>query len=588
MELFKVATAWSNLAYFLKALRSQNKQIGRCWKSSLVSILVVLLTACSSGGGGGNDSAPMNSDTTAPTAIITPSDADFDLDTAIAITVNFSEDIIASTVHETSFTLSDDDGVAIDATVTFDAVNNVATLTPDSTLGVLKTYTSQLNTDVPNTDSKITDLSGNLLASTSTQFTTRDGEWNGPVLLIDGGSGNDSSRAQIEVAPNGDAVALYQSSGDLYANHYSVTEGWSTKIQINNIGSEFTFADSPDVVMDAQGNAMVVWSEVTNAASSIYANRYTVGNGWGSAQLIETTDAENANAPQLAVDSYGNVTVVWDQTNGSGYRDIWINYYFKATAEWGEAREYKTVNVDVSNADIAISQNGISIITWEQGNDLYFDFYCCVGGLENYGNSGYISSAITSDTTDSKIVFDSDNNATIVWSEGDPDGGSFDLYSRYLTAGSTIWSDATLITSDSILPSYDMAVDPYGNVIMVWRQDSSIMANRYSKFSGSWEDTATEIENNPNYVFSIPNIAVTGTNMFTVIWSQIGESGNVDVYTNRFTPADGWDETEVELIESSPGITYQPTIGIDENGRAIAIWIQENGGRNAALIRHFN
>ncbi len=82
------------------------------------------------------------------------------------ITATFSEDILATSVDATTFTLSNSSGSSISGTVTFNGSTNAATFTPASTLEALSTYTATLNTG-------ITDVSGNALASNySWSFTT--------------------------------------------------------------------------------------------------------------------------------------------------------------------------------------------------------------------------------------------------------------------------------------------------------------------------------------------------------------------------------------------------------------------------------
>ncbi|TPW09101.1 MAG: hypothetical protein FD130_2655, partial [Halothiobacillaceae bacterium] len=53
---------------------------------------------------------------------------------------------------------------------------------------------------------------------------------------------------------------------------------------------------------------------------------YTAGAGWGVAGLIETDNAGSASSPQVAIDANGNALAVWHQSDGTRY-NIWANRY---------------------------------------------------------------------------------------------------------------------------------------------------------------------------------------------------------------------------------------------------------------------
>jgi hypothetical protein len=136
-------------------------------KPWLTATLLLTLTACGGGGGSSNTAAPDGTaapdDTAEPADTVAPtvsSTTPLDLATSVArdstITATFNEDMFATTVDASSFTL--DKSGNINGTVAFEANTNVATFTPDSELAILSTYTATLSTD-------ITDLSGNPLVN---------------------------------------------------------------------------------------------------------------------------------------------------------------------------------------------------------------------------------------------------------------------------------------------------------------------------------------------------------------------------------------------------------------------------------------
>lgn len=105
-------------------------------------------------------------DTTAPTVLETTPSGLVVAPTNEPVTATFSEEIDASTLTTSTFTLAGPGPVLVEGSVAFDAATDTATYTPDVALDVATAYTATLSTDV-------TDVAGNPLeAAVSWTFTT--------------------------------------------------------------------------------------------------------------------------------------------------------------------------------------------------------------------------------------------------------------------------------------------------------------------------------------------------------------------------------------------------------------------------------
>ncbi|WP_197446257.1 DUF4082 domain-containing protein [Tautonia plasticadhaerens] len=110
----------------------------------------------------GTISATYTADTTAPTVVATsPPNGAFNIIADASVTATFSEPVTAATI---ALTLRDAGGVAVPATVTYDAATRTATLDPTSPLASGTTYTATL--------SGATDAAGNAIAPISWSFAT--------------------------------------------------------------------------------------------------------------------------------------------------------------------------------------------------------------------------------------------------------------------------------------------------------------------------------------------------------------------------------------------------------------------------------
>ena len=96
---------------------------------------------------------------------------------------------------------------------------------------------------------------------------------------------------------------------NIWANRFNGTS-WGTAelIETDNAGN----AQYPQIAFDSSGNAIAVWRQSDGTRYNIWANRFN-GTSWGTAELIETDNAGNAQYPQIAFDSSGNAIAVWSK-----------------------------------------------------------------------------------------------------------------------------------------------------------------------------------------------------------------------------------------------------------------------------------
>ncbi|WP_292456262.1 DUF4082 domain-containing protein, partial [Methylibium sp.] len=111
-------------------------------------------------------------DGTAPTVTgRSPPAGAVDVGTATAVTVTFSEALDAATVNASTLELRNAANALVASTVSYNATNRTATLTPSAALAVSSTYTATVRGGA--SDPRIKDLAGNALAANASwSFTT--------------------------------------------------------------------------------------------------------------------------------------------------------------------------------------------------------------------------------------------------------------------------------------------------------------------------------------------------------------------------------------------------------------------------------
>lgn len=377
----------------------------------------------------------------------------------------------------------------------------------------------------------------------------------------------------------------------------SVPATWGTTQMIKTGGGTFDNADSPQIAIDGSGNATAVWAQSDgNNVVSIWANRFSAGNGtWGTAKVIGTVGAVilSDHGPQIAVDAGGNALVVWKQPNSTGKNNIWANRFSAVSGTWGTAELIQTANADSARApQIAMDGNGNAIAVWAQSADanapshIWANRFSAASGAWEMATA--LETAVVGGAVDPRIALDTGGNALVVWSQSDVTLTRTDIWANRYSAGSG-WGTAQLIehenAGDALRPQ--IAFDASGNAIAVWEQSDGsggvrIWANRFSPaITGVffW-GTAGPIEADAGGA-TFPQIVINAGGNALAVWSQFGSG----IWGNRFSAGSGWGAAQF----LGGGAGAAPRIAINRNGSAIAaVWTQFDGTRFNVWANHFS
>ncbi|MBN4063323.1 Ig-like domain-containing protein [Cardiobacterium sp. AH-315-I02] len=198
--------------------------------------------------------------------------------------------------------------------------------------------------------------------------------WGGAVSL---GETTLSDFPQIAFDNSGNALAAWVSFGStskfrVFVSHFDGTN-WGEPELFETDDTE-QHARSPQITFDNNGNVFVVWyQENSNSLFNIWANRYD-GTSWAGAELIESNDIGSASLPQIAVDNNGNALVVWGQWDGNR-NNVWANR-FNGTS-WGDPDLIEIENISfTAGQQIAIDTNGNAFAVWQQeGSNNIFNIW---------------------------------------------------------------------------------------------------------------------------------------------------------------------------------------------------------------------
>jgi len=115
------------------------------------------------------------------------------------------------------------------------------------------------------------------------------------------------------------------------------------------------------VAVDPQGNVTAVWTQAEDSEGRVWSNRYPAAGPWGTAGRIDTEATGSGGSLDVAVDSIGNVIVVWRQVNAG----IWVNRYPSA-GPWGTPVLISAANAIAFGPRVAVDPLGNATAVWSQ------------------------------------------------------------------------------------------------------------------------------------------------------------------------------------------------------------------------------
>src|SRR5712664_2459027 len=289
-----------------------------------------------------------------------------------------------------------------------------------------------------------------------------------------------------------------------------------------NVSNNLDFSFTPQMAVDLGGNIYVVWEDDSNTNSNILFSRSTDGGVTFSApKNLSNTSGFSFN-PRIAADTHGAINVVWeDDTPGN------LDVMFSHSTDGGLTFSTPlNVSNDAPNSDspqIAADASGNLYILWE--------------------NTSVTLAVVFSRSTDGGVTFSTPVNVST------NAGGSF---------------------------SPQMAVDPGGNISVVWEDDAFTSSD--ISFSRSADHGATfsipkSLSNNIGNSVS-PQVTVDLTGNINVSWQNDGP-GNPDIFFSRSSDKGATFSTPKNL-SNSPGLSNAPQIKVDAGGNINVVWADNN------------
>ena len=345
---------------------------------------------------------------------------------------------------------------------------------------------------------------------------------------------------------------------------FSLEAAWTTPEPVSDTDRSIF---DPQIAVDAAGNATAVWRINDGSNFIIQASTKRVDESWQDPENL-SADGYDANTPQIAVNAAGNATAVWTINDGS-------NFIIQAKTKlvdgiWQDLNNLSTPGRTAREPQIAMDATGNATAVWAEDDG---SNYIVQARTKPFGES-WQDIATLSDAGQSarepQIAVDADGNATAVWVRYN--GSEYIIQASTKRVGES-WQDPENLSADGYDTSVpQIAVNAAGDAAAVWvGSDGSneIIQATTKPFGESWQDPVDLSEAGRNNV--APQIAVNADGNATAVW--VRDDGSHYIVQAKTKPFGGsWQD--IATLSEAGQDTRGPQIAVDAAGNATAVWIK--------------
>ena len=364
---------------------------------------------------------------------------------------------------------------------------------------------------------------------------------------------------------------------------------WSTDPTINNaISTEGSSQDYPLIVRDSSGGAIIIWEDLRNGNTDIYAQRI---NAAGVVQwtvdgvAVSAATGEQSN-PTAVSDGSGGAIITWQDTRNGNWDIYAQRINASGVVHW--TANGVAVSIAGSNQErptIVSDGSGGAIITWQDyrngNNDIYAQSINA-GGTAQWTLNGVAICTETHNQTYPTIVSDGSGGAIITWQ--DARSGNWNIYAQRINAGGTAqWTSngVAICIEGNHQTSPIIVSDGNGGAIITWddsRGGGSIYAQRVDAGGNAlWTSNGVVVSAATDSQYN-PAIVEDGSGGAIITWMDYRNSNN-DIYAQRInaTGVVQWTADGVAISTAASDQEY-PTLISDGNGGAIITWDDSRSG----------
>jgi hypothetical protein len=344
---------------------------------------------------------------------------------------------------------------------------------------------------------------------------------------------------------------------------------WLPPVDISRPGGDAT---EPQVAVDSAGDVVVVWRRFDGADYAIEAVERPAGGAW-SAPLQLSAAGQNAETPQLAVDAAGDAVAVWSRSNGPNH--IVQSATRPAGGGWGAPLDLSAPGADAKGPQVAVDGAGHFVAVWSSSTGPSTAAVQSATGLPGGAWGGPDNLSTSGRNDQPQIAVDPRGDAVAVWRHYE--AGPTLIQSVVRHSGGT-WEPALPVSpSSGMAERPQVAIDSSGGVVAVWRRDdgAGYLIESAQRPAGSWLPPVPLSASGGNA--EAPQVAVDPAGNAAAVWSRSSEKGGMSstVIQAAVQSAGGALQSPLD-VSPAEELAEGPQVGLDAAGNAVAVWTSGN------------
>jgi hypothetical protein len=281
-----------------------------------------------------------------------------------------------------------------------------------------------------------------------------------------------SEEPQVAIAGNGVGLASWERfDGSNFRIQIRSRSATGVLGSVQTLSAPGADAFSSQVALNATGTGIIAWTRTDAAGNDrIQAVTRSSTGVLGTVQTL-SDPLQNAESPQVAIDSNGNAIVVWERSDGTNTRIQEVQ--ISSAGVPGSVQTLSDGGADAFSPQVAVGGNGNALVVWSRFQsacpcDKIQDRTVSAAGVLGSSIQGLSPSPYGNESP--QVGIDANGNGVVVWESFK--GSQENVLGRTRSAAGGLGSIQKLSTS-GLAFSPQVAMNGVGNALAVWTRTGS-------------------------------------------------------------------------------------------------------------------
>jgi hypothetical protein len=381
-------------------------------------------------------------------------------------------------------------------------------------------------------------------------------------------AGTHAAAPQVAMDADADALVVWLTADRIKGRGRSADGGYGPVKDFSLPSGQFR-TQAPQIAMNAAGNALVVWSRDDGTHFRIQARERSAAGQLGRIVTLSSA-GQHAYEPKVAMTSAGDALVVWHSFDGTN-----IRVYFRARSAAGELGKIQILSAPGQNADlpgIAMDAAGNALVVWKRYDGARDRIQARARSAAGDFGPVVTLSRAEHHAYDPEVAMTGAGDALVAWRAYD--GTYYRLQARSRSAAGVLGAIQTLSAASGDAANHRLALSA-GDGIVVWEFDNGSISRIQARAR-----SAAGVLGAMRYVSpagrdaTLPRLAMDGGGKAVIGWRGLSGGGTPVMQARTRSAAGAFGPVQnLSAAATQHPFNATPQVAVDAAGDALAVWI---------------